>query len=85
MRRNARPLCNLWRKSDLAKNRFLEIAEMTVEQRNGYGFTYSDIVQRLLPTIVLDAYPDSSVRFDRALNLATAMKPTPPFQENLKG
>ncbi|MDE0404724.1 MAG: ATP-binding protein [Nitrospira sp.] len=61
------------------------IAEITVEQRNGYGFTYSDIVQRLLPTIVLDAYPDSSVRFDRALNLATAMKPTPPFQENLKG
>ena len=60
------------------------IAEVTVEQRNGYGFTYSDIVQRLLPTIVLDAYPESPVRFDRALNLATAMQPTPPFQENLK-
>ena len=60
------------------------IAEVTIEQRNGYGFTYSDIVQRLLPTIVLDAYPESPVRFDRALNLATAMQPTPPFQENLK-
>lgn len=60
-----------------------EIAKVIGEQRNGYGFTYSDIVQRLLPAIVLDAYPDSSVKFERAFNIATTMKPTPPFQENL--
>ena len=34
-----------------------------------HGFTFSDLVQRLLPTLVLDAYP------------ARAMQPTPPFQE----
>ena len=63
-----------------SEEQIARIAEVTGSQRNGYGFTYSDIVQRLLPTIVLDAYPDSSVQFGRALNLATSMKPTPPFQ-----
>ena len=31
--------------------------------RNGveYGFTFSDLTQRLLPAIVLDAYPDGAV------------------------
>jgi len=61
------------------------IAEVTGKQKNRYGFTYSDIVQRLLPTIVLDAYPNSPVQFERALNLATKMEPTPPFQETLNG
>lgn len=44
-----------------------------------YGYTYSDLVRRLLPAIVLDAFPDRPVEFDRALQLATNTKPTPPF------
>lgn len=47
----------------------------------GYGFTFSDLTQRLLPTIVLDAYPTDAVRPARALDIAGAMNPTPPFQE----
>lgn len=46
-----------------------------------YGFTFSDITQRLLPTIVLDAYPTKPVSPARAIEIAQAMVPTPPFQD----
>ena len=46
-----------------------------------YGFTYSDLMQRLLPTIVLDAYPEHPVNVERALKLAERMVPTTPFDE----
>lgn len=46
-----------------------------------YGFTFSDLMQRLVPTIVLDAYPTRPVDPVRALEIARAMKPTPPFKE----
>lgn len=47
-----------------------------------YGFTYSDITQRLLPTIVLDAYPNKAITAARAIELANAMSPTPPFRDS---
>ena len=50
-------------------------------QDGGYGFTFSDLRQRLLPAIVLDAYPGSPVDPDRATEIAKAMIPTEPFQE----
>ncbi|WP_239520943.1 AAA family ATPase [Pseudooceanicola aestuarii] len=46
-----------------------------------YGFTFSDITQRLLPAIVLDAYPSQPVRGARAVEIARGIQPTPPFQE----
>lgn len=46
-----------------------------------YGFTFSDITQRLLPSIVLDAYPNTSINPARALEIAETMLPTPPFQD----
>lgn len=49
-----------------------------------YGFTFSDITQRLIPSIVLDAYPDASIDPTRALEVAQKMEPTPPFQEGMK-
>lgn len=58
-----------------------KIAEAIGDRGNGCGFTYSDIVQRLIPAIVLDAYPNSPIQFERALNLAARMNPTPPFQQ----
>ncbi len=48
-----------------------------------YGFTYSDLTQRLLPTVVLDAYPDRSVNPDRALEITRAMAPTAPFRDEI--
>lgn len=46
-----------------------------------YGFTFSDITQRLIPSIILDAYPDKPINASRALELARAIEATPPFQE----
>lgn len=47
-----------------------------------YGFTFSDLTQRLLPTIVLDAYPAGPIEPARALEIARRMAPTPPFRES---
>jgi AAA+ superfamily predicted ATPase len=46
-----------------------------------YGFTFSDLTQRLLPSIVLDAYPSNAVDGARAVELARGMVPTPPFRD----
>jgi AAA+ superfamily predicted ATPase len=43
------------------------------------GFTYSDLTQRLIPAIVLDAYPDKAIQPERALAIAEQMEPTAPF------
>lgn len=46
-----------------------------------HGFTFSDLTQRLLPSIILDAYPDHSVTAARAIEIAHTLIPTPPFQD----
>jgi SpoVK/Ycf46/Vps4 family AAA+-type ATPase len=46
-----------------------------------HGFTFSDLTQRLLPAIVLDAYPGQPVDAARALEIAKRMAPTPPFKD----
>lgn len=64
-----------------------EIAELV--KRTGifdgrdYGFTYSDLTQRLLPTLVIDAYPNGPVTFKGSLEVLKAIQPTPPFSETL--
>ncbi|HKX92550.1 MAG TPA: ATP-binding protein [Sphingomicrobium sp.] len=57
-----------------------ELVAATGPDGHEYGFTYSDLIQRLVPAIVLDAYPDQSVDPARALAIAQAMEPTAPFQ-----
>ena len=52
------------------------------QPRRAYGFTYSDITQRLLPAIVLDAYPDGPIKPSRAIELARSILPTPPFRDS---
>lgn len=47
-----------------------------------YGFTFSDLVQRLLPALALDAYPTQPVNPSRATEIALTMAPTPPFRED---
>lgn len=58
-----------------------ELVAATGKRKGHYGFTFSDLTQRLLPAIVLDAYPSRSVEAARALEVATQMLPTPPFKE----
>lgn len=50
-------------------------------QDRDYGFTFSDITQRLLPSIVLGAYPDDPVRGAQAIEIARRTIPTKPFVE----
>jgi AAA+ superfamily predicted ATPase len=49
------------------------------------GFTFSDLTQRLLPTLVLDAYPERAITYARAAEIVKGMKPTPPFRDKDKG
>jgi AAA+ superfamily predicted ATPase len=51
-------------------------------ERNGRpGFTFSDLTQRLIPGIVLDAYPNKPISAERALAIADGMTPTPAFKD----
>ena len=59
------------------------IVEATGPSGDAPGFTFSDLVQRLLPAIVLDAYPDSAVAGPRAVEIASGMRPTPAFRDEV--
>jgi len=49
-----------------------------------YGYTYSDLAQRLLPGLLLAAYPSNAITFDLAKEVVERHPPTPPFQESAK-
>jgi SpoVK/Ycf46/Vps4 family AAA+-type ATPase len=58
------------------------VAATGAQKGRAYGFTFSDLTQRLLPAIVLDAYPTNAVSPARAAEIAQRMVPTEPFREN---
>jgi len=47
-----------------------------------YGYTYSDLAQRLLPGLLLAAYPSSPITFESAKEVIEQHPPTPPFRES---
>ena len=47
-----------------------------------YGYTYSDLTTRLIPTAVLDAFPDEPLRAGRVAEIAAETMPTAPFGNN---
>lgn len=53
----------------------------TGHRADGPGFTFSDLTQRLIPAIVLAAYPHGPTDPAIALQIAKGMSPTPPFQD----
>lgn len=46
-----------------------------------YGLTYSDVTNRLIPGILLEAYPDRPVTYAVAETVSRRIEPTPPFDE----
>lgn len=59
-----------------------QLVKLTGERGQGVpGFTFSDINQRLIPSIILAAYPRKPVDARTALLTAQNMIPTPPFQD----
>ncbi|CAG7653145.1 Proteasome-associated ATPase [Paenibacillus solanacearum] len=59
------------------------LAEITgdVDGRN-FGFTYSDLVTRLIPEVVLSAFPDQKVTFNIVMDTVGRIQATPPFRES---
>lgn len=57
------------------------VAATGAREGQPHGFTFSDLTQRLLPAIVLDAYPGEPVSAARALEIAKQMEPTSPFKD----
>jgi AAA+ superfamily predicted ATPase len=46
------------------------------------GYTFSDLTQRLIPTAILEAFPDRPVTGDLIVDIAQGMKPTPVFTDH---
>ena len=70
----------------LSSSQIDKLAQMTGPPTDGeVGFTFSDLTQRLLPTLVLDAYPDRAVSFERAVEIVNGMTPTKQFNHKEKG
>jgi SpoVK/Ycf46/Vps4 family AAA+-type ATPase len=46
-----------------------------------YVYTFSDITQRFIPSLVLTAYPSNKITLDLATRVLKETKPTPPFSE----
>ena len=57
------------------------VAETGPNNRKTHGFTFSDLTQRLIPTIVLDAFPQQAVDCVRAIEIARTMVATKPFKD----
>jgi AAA+ superfamily predicted ATPase len=71
------------RELGLSKEDMAEIVEITGQNnRYDYGYTFSDLTQRLIPSIILDAYPNEKVIGKRAKEIAKMIIPTSPFKEN---
>jgi SpoVK/Ycf46/Vps4 family AAA+-type ATPase len=69
--------------SGLREHEISAIADATGENpKRAYGFTYSDLTQRLVPALVLDAFPERPVTGERAIEIAQNIDPTPPFGQN---
>lgn len=50
-----------------------------------YGFTYSDLTQRLLPGIILACFPNHPITADSLAATVAHINPTPPFNEPANG
>lgn len=69
---------------NFTEEEFTTFAELTGENESRtYGYTFSDIAQKILPAIVLQAYPDKAINADDIVTLLKQMQPTPPFNQTI--
>ncbi len=50
-----------------------------------YGYTYSDLTMRLIPGVIIDAFPERPLEYGRIVEMVEAHPPTAPFSERLDG
>lgn len=69
---------------DLTEDQITQLATMCVPY-NGltYGYTYSDLTQKVLPAIMLTGYPDKQIDFESAVKVISETVPTAPFYEQV--
>ncbi|MEI9999159.1 MAG: ATP-binding protein [Verrucomicrobiota bacterium] len=61
-----------------------EIVMLTGSHSNcEYGYTYSDLTQRLLPAFLLAAYPSKPITYDLVQQVIERHPPAPPFRNEL--
>lgn len=60
---------------------YRRLAKLTGHDENSsdYGYTFSDITQKLIPDIIREAFPDRPVDFDFILSVLGRTEPTRPF------
>jgi SpoVK/Ycf46/Vps4 family AAA+-type ATPase len=58
-----------------------KLVAATGAQADGTAYTYSDVSQRIIPRIIIEAYPLKAVTFDDALQVVKAVRPTPSFKD----
>lgn len=67
---------------NLRREELMELAELSGEiEGRSYGFTYSDLITRVIPQAVFIAFPDSRLTFEIIKNVVLQLKPTQPFKE----
>lgn len=77
-------LSNALADAGLSDKELRTLAELTGAGPDGRpGYTYSDLRQRLLPSILIDAFPERAVTFEQARRVAEQLVPTPPFQSEV--
>lgn len=70
----------------LTKTQISELVKETGPNgKRSYGCTYSDLIRRFLPSLLLDAFPDQPIQYSQAVSIAQALEPTPPFQTGNDG
>lgn len=50
-------------------------------KKREYGFSYSDILNKVVPEAVMNAYPEKPLTFEHVLDAFQRIQPTPPFNE----
>jgi AAA+ superfamily predicted ATPase len=75
----ASALANLLDGIGLSKDDLEALVKATGPLDGRYGYTYSDLYQRLVPAAVLAAYPDRRLDGDLLLEIAASIEPSPPF------
>lgn len=48
-------------------------------ETRSYGYTYSDIVQKIMPALVLESLPNDKITKDRIIRMIEKIPPTPPL------
>jgi SpoVK/Ycf46/Vps4 family AAA+-type ATPase len=75
-------LAALLRGLELSETEVANLVAATGPNENrSYGFTYSDLYQRLVPSAVLAAYPGRPLTVELLTDMALTLNPTPPFAE----